>query len=738
MRASAEALRPGTVLADRFELHCTLGRGGFGIVYLGRDLVRGDLCVVKELAPLGFLRDESGLMVLPQESSGESNKLRQRFIEEARIVSKLNVPGVLPVRAFFHENGTVYFVSDYLENALTLAQVIKQEGRLDGEGALDILFQLIEILEAVHAVGILHRDIKPSNVLIDAKGRAHLIDFGAAREWHADFTTRHTVLYTPGYAPIEQLSERAKRGPATDIYALCATAYHMLSGECPPSATDRASGVPLPHLLRLRPDIEAAVVEAIMQGLELNMSDRPQSIQEFRLLFGKPSASETSRSRIDEFDRTALELQRFSCKPRECPHCGQILVAPKPLKRMACPVCQKGTIRFHKLSERLCPSCRAGVLHRKLNRWPLIACPVCREGLLDGKRKGLLGKEYVLTCSTCEAKLEGPENDLRLTSSGRQTVAFATGCTMSAEEWRRLSRRSSTIWVCDGCYAQYDELKDRRWMEICSPKRRESMAYFPDEWARIAVGLPPDAGNAACDTCDADYFIDGDKVTLQGASHDPFGVAERYMGRLLTLEDLRWIGVSKTSPNPGVVCQSCFTEFDQGSQGLVLVYSPNRLLMKHHDKEHEHSDWCRIAKGLPTSDQEDSFNIAFDEAILDAYESGKIHQEMKGREGIAWRGNAERFRLEGHQWTEDGSGTLTVREQEIVFGGLIRKTATRLNQVVGAWSEEGCLLLRLRNGQTWAFRLSEVVLTLNLKSGQRQVRLDAESLARRIEAHILG
>ncbi len=738
MSAEAEALSPGTILSERFEVHCTLGRGGFGIVYLAQDLDRRDSCVVKELAPTGFIREESGLLRLPHESTGESQKLRQRFLDEAKIISKLNVPGVLPVRAFFHENGTAYFVSDYLEDASTLDHMIKQEGRLDGEGALDILFQIIEILDAVHAAGILHRDIKPSNILIDRKGRAHLIDFGAAREWHADSTTHHTILYTPGYAPMEQLSERARRGPATDIYALCATAYHMLSGECPPSATDRAAGLPLPHVIRLRPDLESSVAEAIMQGLELNMADRPQSIQDLRLLIGKPSDPKTGRSKMADFDRRAYELQHFSCRPKQCPSCGHILAAPKPLKRMACPVCQKGTIRMHKLSDRLCPSCRAGVLHQKRNVWPLLCCPVCNEGILESHKKKLLGKEYIHTCLSCEAVLEGTETEVKLISTGKRKTTLTIGTTMPADQWRTANKRSEIVNVCDGCHAQYDLIYDGRWLEAYTPKKRTRESYYAEEWARIAAGLSPGSGNAFCDTCEADYYIDGEKVTLQGAHRDAFGFADRYMGRLLTIEDLRWLGVGKTSPNPGIACTSCLTEFDTGPTGLILVSSPSPVLAKLEGKEMAHADWCRAAKDLPTQQQEDSFYLSFDESILDAYESGDIHFDSKGKDGIAWKSNADRFRLEGEDWIEDGTGVLTIRAQDFVFGGLIRKTITPLSEVVGAWSDEGHLMLKMRNGLTWAFKVPFVELSISLKSGRRQVQLGAESLARRIEAQILG
>src|ERR1019366_7111585 len=122
-----------------------------------------------------------------------------------------------------------------------------------------------------------HRDIKPSNILVGADGAVYVIDFGAAREWHADSTVTHTVQHTPGYAPPEQLSERARRGPATDLYAVCATLFVMLAGVAPPSASDRAAGIPLPSLLSIRPELDPIIVRAIEAGLMLAYAGRPQT-----------------------------------------------------------------------------------------------------------------------------------------------------------------------------------------------------------------------------------------------------------------------------------------------------------------------------------------------------------------------------------------------------------------------------------------------------------------------------
>jgi len=94
---------------------------------------------------------------------------------------------------------------------------------MEEQEALRYIAQVCEALELVHSSGILHRDIKPDNIMVCEDGRVVLIDFGAAREFAARATQRHTVILTPGYAPMEQYSERGQRGPFTDIYALAAT-----------------------------------------------------------------------------------------------------------------------------------------------------------------------------------------------------------------------------------------------------------------------------------------------------------------------------------------------------------------------------------------------------------------------------------------------------------------------------------------------------------------------------------
>lgn len=706
-----QPLRAGTLLAGRFEIVSVLGRGGFGIAYLANDVVRHDQATVKELAPVGCLRSESGLLDL--ETGGvAAHRLRQSFLDEARILARLSVTGILPIRAVFAENGTAYYATDHLPDSETLEQLLIREGRMDPAGALDILYQLLETLEAVHAKGVLHRDIKPSNILVSRKGQTYLIDFGSAREWHADESTRHTVLYTPGYAPIEQLSERGRRGPATDLYGLCATAYRMLTGSIPMPATDRANGAELTPLHNLRPDLDAEIAGAIEAGLNVRYHDRPQTVVDFRHLLERVEETPDEDS-LAAFDAKLLRLQRFAYERRQCPACSGILEQPKPLRKWACPVCREGMIKRRDIPARLCPACQLGTLHRRKNDKPLAACPICKLGQLAQRRQGLVKRQLSLDCLSCKAHFDVTDD--------QRILHVQTGESHSMEEWRALSGRSSEIWVCDGCDAQYDTLEDGRWAQM-TPKPKRYHALYPEEWARLASGLPPGCGNAACESCRADYFVDDNRLTLLTTETDPHGFAAEHLGRLLDAEDVRWLGVGKDSPHPGYVCADCGTELDVDGEYLRLIKTAHRKLIRHVGEPKKLIDWHRVALGLPEVHEEQEFRTDVLTAIRYSYESGELG--FDGKNEVAWKGPAVKDRQ---------SGTLTIAKGEVVFGGLIRKWRVPLDAVVGATARGDMLELRLSGEEEAAvLEVAPVELTVHLASGNHSVMLNAEKLAVRV------
>jgi serine/threonine protein kinase len=207
---------PGASIAERYRVVRVLGRGGFAVAYLAEDLVAGKQVVIKELFPAGAARRQDGSIALGMEPDA-AHRLVHGFLDEARLLMKLRAPGIVAVLGGLQWNGTAYCVMEHQPDARPLTDLLKERGKLSVSDSLRIVRSCASALEAIHERGFLHRDIKPSNILIGPQGDATLIDFGAAREWHADATVRHTALFTPGYAPIEQLSDRGRRGPASDL-----------------------------------------------------------------------------------------------------------------------------------------------------------------------------------------------------------------------------------------------------------------------------------------------------------------------------------------------------------------------------------------------------------------------------------------------------------------------------------------------------------------------------------------
>jgi hypothetical protein len=547
-----------------------------------------------------------------------------------------------------------------------------------------------------------------------------LIDFGAAREWHADATIHNTVLYTPGYAPIEQLSELGRRGPATDLYALAATFYHALTGSLPPGGADRLEGVPLIPLSSVRPDVDRGVSAAIEACLQPRYSDRPQSIAELRELLTH-GTDEPDAGGLEHFDKTLLALQRFSFDRRECPACNGVLEEPKPLRSGACPVCQRGIIKMRDIPERLCPNCSASPLHRIANHNPLSFCPLCHTGRLARKRKGLLKPEWTVNCLQCEAQFEEVGGAVKLLQHGKSRAPRDEVETW--EEWLQISGRSSEVWMCDGCFAQYDAQPDGRWLQV-DPEPRKYTTLYPEEWARVASKLSPGAGNAECDGCAAEYFVEGQNVTLLAAPHDPNGFERAFQGRLLTFEGLRWLGVGKDSPHPGFVCKDCGTEFDTDGAYLRLMRTDQPRLNRHELEAKTLEDWHRLGRGLPSVAQEAGFLGQAEDVLADAYRCGSIGFDPKGE--IAWRGPAVRG-------DDNSTGTFTVNSAEISFGGLLRKWRVPIDVLEGARSQGDILALHLGGEpEPIEFRLEPVELTVHLSSGDQSMLLTAPDLAARL------
>jgi len=277
---SGLALPVGTKLKERYSVGRVLGQGGFGITYMGGDITLSRPVAIKELFPEGCIRNQTTVQPTRPDIQNEFAHIKQRFMEEARLLANLNHPGIVKVYDFFEENNTAYMIMELLKGK-SLRQLIEEKGKIDEKEAVDYIKKVCEALSIVHKNGYLHRDIKPDNIFITEDGRAVLIDFGSAREFIAGRTKTHTVILTPGYAPFEQYSYVAQRGPFIDIYALSATLYHMLTGEVPVDAPARQAGIKLRSPREINPKVSQTVSDAVMAGLEMDYKKRPQSVEEF-------------------------------------------------------------------------------------------------------------------------------------------------------------------------------------------------------------------------------------------------------------------------------------------------------------------------------------------------------------------------------------------------------------------------------------------------------------------------
>jgi len=265
-------LEPGQILAQRYRVQRLLGKGGMGAVYLAEDEVLGELVALKVISS-AWAADEAAMIA--------------RFRREAAAARKVSSPSVIRIHDLGEARpGLLYLSMEYFAGR-TLAEVIAQRGIVPMKDVQDILQQIGAGLEAAHAVGVVHRDLKPSNVLVGERGAVKIIDFGLATTAVGDgLTATGAILGTPHYMAPEQV--RGKPVDArTDIYALGALAYHLVTGR-PPFGGDNAIAIGFAHLsetpapaCQLRKDLSARLDAAITAALAKEPGDRPASARAF-------------------------------------------------------------------------------------------------------------------------------------------------------------------------------------------------------------------------------------------------------------------------------------------------------------------------------------------------------------------------------------------------------------------------------------------------------------------------
>lgn len=241
------------LLKGKYKIERVLGQGGFGITYLAKQKVSvagalGTIDAEIEVTIKEFFMkelcnrdEESSMVTVPSTGSADLvEKFRQKFIKEAKNISKLTHPHIIKVLDVFEENGTAYYVMEYIDGG-SLSDLIEKKGSLSEDETLKYTRQIASALQYIHAHNMNHLDVKPGNVLLRKNGDVVLIDFGMSKNYDVagEQTTSSPVGVSVGYAPIEQsrVGGLGMFSPETDIYSLGATMFKMLTGQTPPEAT---------------------------------------------------------------------------------------------------------------------------------------------------------------------------------------------------------------------------------------------------------------------------------------------------------------------------------------------------------------------------------------------------------------------------------------------------------------------------------------------------------------------
>lgn len=317
-------MEPGTLLYDRYIVGKVLGYGGFGVTYIGWDGKLEQKVAIKEYLPSEFstrMPGRSQITVFNGEKNEQFRDGLRKFVEEAKHLAKFqNQPGIVKIFDAFEENDTAYIIMEYLDGE-TLTSYLKKVKRIPEDVAVAMLTPIMESLQVVHDEGMLHRDIAPDNIFLTKDGEVKLIDFGASRYATTSHSRSLTVIIKPGYSPEEQYRSRSDQGPHTDVYALAATLYKMITGKTPPDAMERRAKyenqnkdiLDEPH--KLEKKISRSREVAILNAMNVRIEDRTPNVLKFIQELNADPPAKRIYGKIKKIDVYAWPLWLKVCVP---------------------------------------------------------------------------------------------------------------------------------------------------------------------------------------------------------------------------------------------------------------------------------------------------------------------------------------------------------------------------------------------------------------------------------------
>lgn len=287
-----QELEPGKMLwHNSYKIIRVLGQGGFGITYLAMDENLGREVCIKEFFPKEFCgRDDTSHLTVASKSAEDLiNRMKDKFVKEARNIVRFNHPNIIKVHTAFEENNTAYYVMDYIEGE-SLSSMVKRNGPLSPSIAKQYIDQIGDALEYIHRHHINHLDVKPANIMIDSTdNRPVLIDFGLAKQYdtQGNQTSTTPVGLSHGFAPIEQYKSGgvSSFSPQSDLYSLAATFYYILTATVPPEAALLASDP-----LSFPASFPSQYIEPVKRAMAVGRNSRQETVGQFlRELNSTPS-----------------------------------------------------------------------------------------------------------------------------------------------------------------------------------------------------------------------------------------------------------------------------------------------------------------------------------------------------------------------------------------------------------------------------------------------------------------
>ena len=291
-------LQVGTILHGTYKIESYLASGGFGNTYLAKNIEFDETYAIKEFFVKGVCqRDDNSttISVSNAENTNSFEQQREKFKKEARRLRSLSNPHIVKVYDLFEENGTAYYVMDYVDGENLSARLKRTNAPLAESEVRNYLNQILDGLEAIHNEGMFHLDIKPANIMVDSHDVVKLIDFGASKQQSTvgGATMSTGISYTNGYAPSEQMAQSYdKFGPWTDFYALGATMYKLLTNQDPPSVSDLSEDeTEDKHLALPMSNVSEEMKKLMVWMLQVNRLKRPKNVGEIRRFSQQASAA---------------------------------------------------------------------------------------------------------------------------------------------------------------------------------------------------------------------------------------------------------------------------------------------------------------------------------------------------------------------------------------------------------------------------------------------------------------